>query len=213
MGKSLIIKGADFSVNAIDQIPGDYQKVASIVCNVSTYNFDTGVFITDSEYVINWEGKFFAQGTLEKPIFADYDPSIPSPASQNTCRVTYNKDSKVIKFNYNKAADSEDSFTDNSFATVGLKHTIELDFEHFILDGVSRNITNPVTSEVTKTASFVFGLTVYRVMYFSILHNGTKLREYIPCRKLSNNALGFYDTVAKEFTALDSSLNPLAEEL
>lgn len=208
MGKALIIKGADFSNNAVELFPSGYQRVMSIRAAMP-YMAATGVFITDSKYKIQWAGRYYQQTMDYQSLFADYENE-----TTRVARVLHGQiNSNDMLCNYNIPAANPTSQLFRNWKIVGARHTVELTYDRCVYDSTIVPIQNPVTSDVTKTISLKLNTYGYDVEKFIIYHSGVKVINYIPCRRLSDDAVGFYDTVAGEFIEVDSSYNPVVTEL
>lgn len=100
----------------------------------------------------------------------------------------------------------------NNF-TIGAKHSLNVTSQRANLDGVNtalqtasltannnniclgnRSLTNPTTRDI--------GLRLYS---FSIRKNGVRVANYIPCKRDSDSAIGFYDFVSDSFKPSDTS--------
>lgn len=217
MGVNLIIKGADFSRNGFHIIPIDFQELKSITslyydssaarAKDKTYSFNTGKFVLDNAWEITFIGEYSQKLFNYQHVFADYvDETTP------VIRVIFGLlDSNNLIVNYNYAADRSNNVQYNFVARE--LYTIKLNSQNVSINNETNALIYSQQTAVEKTVPISVYLFGFKIHNFNMTHNGEVVLDYVPVRRKSDNALGFYDMIAEEFLELDNTKQLVAEEL
>lgn len=85
------------------------------------------------------------------------------------------------------------------------KHIGEYNNKHLYIDGSDKGSLSKTYGEGTSIWLFTYGSGSYpfkgRIYYADIVKNGVYKRIFIPAKRLSDNAVGMYDTVSRTFFA------------
>lgn len=97
--------------------------------------------------------------------------------------------------------------------TLGSKHTLNVTSQRANLDGVNTTLsaasltanTNNICLGNRSLTNFITRDIGLRIYSFSIRKNGVYVVNYVPCKRDSDSAIGFYDFVSGSFKPSDTS--------
>lgn len=178
-------------------LPSAYQQVDFIQSSGNQY-IDTGVVLTECSEV---EISFMSSVFVQQCIFGSR-----SSASQSNYSILFNlfATSKSIICDF-------DNYQNNR-----LLYTADLCVRNICKLSKSRLLVNDTTQKVsaynafsTPTSAYIFDMggnipSGYKklygnIYYCKILSNGMAQRNFIPCYRKSDDEVGMYDTVTKQF--------------
>lgn len=189
-------------------LPTGYQKVKCIypkANNAISSHYDTRVILTNnSEVTIDYQTIEFNNGTTEETALNTFLFGSRSSATSRSfiamaSYLNHNTQWDFSNYQMNRYTSSTDDYD---------RHTMKVNNQSYNLDGV--NVKNIVPSTFTTPAScWVFGVTESRfvnnlpprtkIYSFSIKENGELICDLVPCYRILDNEVGFYDKVRDIF--------------
>lgn len=221
MGKSLIIKGADFSANGIAP---EFVILKSIITTSTTQAIASIVDIPANAKIVATMATPATQGAAYKLFGKEFPQTVSS-------RVFY-----AVQFNNLNDitgclfyVNSTDYKTISTAFQDGLQHTLTLDRTGGQIDNGTKVSAYEQTSiesipketfaifgkcSYNDTLSSSIGVKCYGCKVFSDRDNPNSLiLDAIPVKRLSDNAICLYDKISGEYLLTEDGTNPDYEEL
>lgn len=224
MGKSLIIKGADFSVNGIAP---EFTQLKCIVSTATTQAIKSIVDFPANGQIIASMATPSTTGTGFGNIFGkEYNSTVDFP--KNFYFTQFNNFNSIIGCLYYVNVGASYKNINNGFQD-GNMHTITLDRTGGRIDNGSKVTAEEqtTTSSIPKDYFGIFGrcngsnsfivnpgIKCYGVKILSDRDNPNSIiMDAIPVKRLSDNAICLYDKISGEYLLTEDGTNPDYEEL
>jgi hypothetical protein len=177
-------------------LPDNYQEVEYIYTTGSSYidtqftpNQDTTIELTAK--IVSLSGNFVGIFGTETPRFSLYINNVTTSTPK-------------ARFDYNSSM-----VTGTSAITKNVWHVFKIDKNQFYIDGVKVGEANYATFAAARSlylftihnssgAYGTYGKNIY-IKKCKIWDNGSLVRNWLSCRKVSDNTYGMYDFVRKTF--------------
>lgn len=187
-------------IPCVGVLPEGYEQMAYVQTHASSNQYiDTGITPTN-----------------KTKIYIDY--SFIHSSSNNNYRYIFD-DNNVHKFSLNGVSNGlnfQGLTTEFTFSGISwARHTLELDEDGIVWDGVEYPATNEEKETWTSSAHlWLFGgkysstnrLSASRIYRCRLYDDGVLVRNYIPCKRLSDGTLGLYDIVNDAFYTTASGI-------
>lgn len=215
MGKSLIIKGADFSANGIAP---EFVQLKSIISTASTQYIQSPVdFPKNGKCVFN---ALFSSNEISS-IIGFSEPRTASNGYKSQLKGNYSNNSFGIYFSgaFKTANITINQKNEYYLSNYGFKENDVLKAERStgevepVLDSVPFGIFGVVTGGY-GTPSVSIGYKLYSFkMYSDRTDDSTLILDAIPVKRLSDNKICLYDKISGEYLLTNDGTNPDYEEL
>ena len=208
MNRHLMI-GKSFWENV--KIPNDYERLEYVLGNYTSSHFDTGISGDNNNlrFKICVELNFFMNYFY---IFGNYIDE-----GTNCWRLlTATEDGMFYQTPNRKTGASGVINLKQSFLDKKLYFDLSQPKGYCYIKNERHGTTKTTTNGTQNTNNIIFGYShvgygsmnsTRRVKwyYFTVWDDGVMIRNYIPCRRKSDDKAGFYDTVNKEFKISEGS--------